>query len=46
MIVIHKEVAGEHNTDSLDCWCIPLKVDEDEPDEVIDEKVRIHALKD
>lgn len=45
MIVIHRDISGEHNTDSDDCWCDPLLIDEDEPPEKVEEKVRIHDLK-
>ena len=46
MLIIHRDIpAGDHNTDSDDCWCDPIKIDEDEPPEVIKEKVRIHELK-
>jgi hypothetical protein len=45
MIIIHRDIPGEHDTESDDCWCDPLKIDEDELKEVADEKVRIHELK-
>jgi hypothetical protein len=45
MIIVHRDIPGEHNTEGGDCWCEPLKIDEDEPKEIVDEKVRIHELK-
>lgn len=46
MIVVHRDVAGEHNTDSDTCWCDPILIDEDKQMTNEDwERIRLSDLK-
>lgn len=50
MLVIHKDIDDpnrEHNTDSLECWCDPLIVQDDDlrTMEQINEEDRLQNLK-
>jgi hypothetical protein len=29
MIIIHKDIEGEHITDGNKCWCEPLEIEDD-----------------
>jgi hypothetical protein len=29
MLIIHRDIEGEHNTEDDTCWCEPLLIEED-----------------